>query len=78
MAKGPIFIRAFRRPLSAIVLRRTTLELFKDVPEYEKFSMVSTLSTQSQDCRPITHCSRRKRRSMRLAQELGESDWDNG
>ncbi len=40
--------------------------------------MVSTLLTQAQDCRPTTDSHRGEMPSMRLAQELGESGWDNG
>ena len=46
--------------------------------EYEDSSMVSTLFTQAQDCRPTTDSYRSEMPSMRLAQELGESGWDNG
>lgn len=63
--------------LFAPVLRRTDPYL-KVVAEYEEHSMVSTLSTQGQDCRPITNHCQSERRSMRHVLELGESRWDNG
>ena len=63
---------------SATDLRRTILPYFDVAAEYEDSSMLSTLFTQAQDCRPATDSHRGEMRSMRLAQELGESGWDNG
>ena len=40
--------------------------------------MVSTFSTQGQDCGPIAYNYRGERGRMRLVRELGESEWDNG
>ena len=40
--------------------------------------MSSLLSMQGQDCRLSSHCSRGSGESMRVAQELGKSGWDNG
>lgn len=82
IAKGPIVFPVHPATmiyhLSATALRRTALKRIEGVAEYEDLSMVSKISVQGQGCMPAIQHSRGERRSMRLARDLGESDWDNG
>ena len=63
---------------SVIILRYISLKCSRGAAEHEESSMVSTLSTQGQVCRPTAYNCRGEGRNMRLVRELGESEWDNG
>ena len=81
MADQPRLFREYSVLASTSVLPicdATILGLPRAVVEYEEFSMSSMLSTQSQDCGLTCRYFRGEGGSMRLAQDFGESGWDNG
>ena len=78
-----MLFRPFRRDnelsVSAAYLPCTTpLDFSEVVVDHVELPMVSMLSTQGRDSRLTTCSPRGNGASMKPAQELGETSWDNG